>query len=131
MVHGVYMKQYGQKDKNGVELWPGQIIDIHQTVNGQNLFVLWWDPIDGMFYLKYLHGGRRYEYSVKSLFEPCEFSGEVDYEVVGTMPECHYCIQSYRDSENWYNLPAEKRNKFINCKDCIRAGGRLDPRIKD
>lgn len=47
------------------------------------------------------------------------------------LPECYYCKQSWRDSDNWYKIPEEKRHKVITCRACIRAGGKIDPRIKD
>lgn len=70
-------------DKNNKELNIGDIIDLHQTVNGENLFVVFnLEPLDirYAFDLNY-----KYQYCLKELFEPCRYSGEVDFEVVGNI----------------------------------------------
>ncbi len=67
-------------DINEKEVQDGDIIDIHQTVNGQNLFlVLRTDPLD----IRYLYElTREYEYDKEGLFEPCRFSGEPSFEII-------------------------------------------------
>jgi hypothetical protein len=67
-------------DINGKEIYDGDIIDIHQTVNGQSLFlILRTDPLD----IRYLHElTREYEYDKEGLLEPCRFSGETSFEVI-------------------------------------------------
>lgn len=61
------------KDVNRREVSKGDVIDLHQTVNGENLFVvLALEP------LKVVYGFdlcRDYEYDVEDLFAPCKYSG--------------------------------------------------------
>lgn len=70
-------------DKNGKELANGDIINLHQTVNGQNLFiVLSVNTLD----IRYAHDLlREYEYDKKDLLDPSKFSGETDWEIVGNI----------------------------------------------
>lgn len=72
-------------DKNGVQLSNNDIVDLHQTVNGQNLFVvLDVDRLD----VRYRHDNfRKYEYNKEELFRTCSFSGEVDFEIVGKLED--------------------------------------------
>jgi hypothetical protein len=67
-------------DRNNVELKGGDIIDLHQTVNGQRLFYIQSvDPLD----VRYLYDrGRVYEYDQEELFTPCRYSGEPDFEII-------------------------------------------------
>lgn len=72
------------KDVNGKELEDGDIIDIHQTVNGQNLFVVvsCFPVLD----IRYGHDlSYKYQYDMQSLLSPCQYSGEVDWEIVGKL----------------------------------------------
>jgi hypothetical protein len=73
------MKTY--KDINNKELKVGDIIDIHQTVNGQNLFVVAnLKPLD----IRYEYDrNRKYEYDKISLLET-DMYGIVNWEIVGT-----------------------------------------------
>ena len=70
-------------DKNDKELKNGDIIDIHQTVNGQNIFVvLNINPLD----IRYGHDlNYKYQYDKEQLLEPCEFNGEVDWEIINNI----------------------------------------------
>ena len=72
-------------DKNEREVKNGDVIDLHQTVNGQNLFVVFTvEPLD----IRYAHDvTRKYEYDKEELFKPCKYSGEVEYEIVSNL----YC----------------------------------------
>lgn len=70
-------------DKNNKELNIGDIFDLHQTVNGENLFVVFClEPLDirYAFDLNY-----KYQYDLNELFEPCRYSGEVYFEIVGNI----------------------------------------------
>lgn len=72
-------------DKNGRELKAGDVINIHQTVNGCNLFnIISVDPLD----IEYsgLHhpsvSGIKYEYDKEDLLAPSHLTGEVDWEIL-------------------------------------------------
>jgi hypothetical protein len=67
-------------DMNGKLLQRGDVIDIHQTVNGQNLFaILNLQPLDIRYYpdLK-----REYEYDKEQLLAPDFLTGETEFEIV-------------------------------------------------
>lgn len=68
------------KDKNDKEVVNGSIIDLHQTVNGQNIFVIFdVKTLD----VRYGHDlTYKYQYSAEDLFKPCQYSGEVDFEII-------------------------------------------------
>lgn len=67
-------------DKFDIELKQGDVIDLHQTVNGQNVFViLSLRPLD----IRYGHDvHRRYEYDMRELLEPTTFDGETEFEII-------------------------------------------------
>lgn len=70
------------KDKNDIELSDGDIIDIHQTVNGCNLFVVHINK--GEYSATYYMSGRPYEYDVMELLDNSEmFTCDKDIEIVG------------------------------------------------
>lgn len=68
------------KDKNEKELFKGAIINLYQTVNGQNLFVvLSVNPLD----IRYAHDLlREYEYDKEEMLAPSRFTGETEWEIV-------------------------------------------------
>ncbi len=71
------------KDKNEIEVKNGSVINLHQTINGENIFVV----LD-VKELDVRYGfdlSRKYEYDVNNLFVPDKFTGEVDYEIVGDL----------------------------------------------
>ena len=71
------------KDLNDKELKDGDIIDIHQTVNGENLFLInSVDPLDIRYHYDF---SRPYEYDKKDLLSPCRFSGESEFEIIGNI----------------------------------------------
>ena len=84
-------KEY--RDVSDVQLSDGDIIDIHQTVNGVNLFFVYYNKDVGDWEVKYytphcayLHGNK-YQYDVGSLLSPCKFSGEVEFEIIGKLKD--------------------------------------------
>jgi uncharacterized phage protein (TIGR01671 family) len=92
---GVLMQFTGLEDKNDNPVYEGDIIDLHQTVNGCNLFVVEWGKIG--WTVRYgikMITPRTYEYSVEDLFKPCQFSGEVDYEVIGNIYQHDHLLRN-------------------------------------
>ncbi len=73
----------GLQDKNGKDIYVGDIVDIHQTVNGQNLFII---ENDGLFInVKYALIDRYYEYDIKELLDFNIQDKEI--EVIGNIHE--------------------------------------------
>ena len=70
-------------DINGIELKVGDIIELFQTVNGQSKFVInSIDPIDISYECD---TNRKYEYDMNSLLAPSYYTGEVEWEIVGSI----------------------------------------------
>lgn len=74
----------GLTDKNGVKIFENDVVDIHQTVNGYNQFVIEYD--DYKFSARYYNQktkeiGSLYGYSLDELFEINEYEKEI--EVIG------------------------------------------------
>lgn len=72
-------------DVNGFELKTGDVIDLHQTVNGENKFVILnTEPLD----VRYAHDlNYKYQYDQEELFKPCEYSGETEFEIIDNIYE--------------------------------------------
>lgn len=70
-------------DKNQEELKKGDIINLHQTVNGQNMFVvLNTEPLD----IRYAYDLQRvYEYDKEEMLAPSKFTSEVDWEIINNL----------------------------------------------
>ena len=70
-------------DKNEKEITKGDIINLHQTVNGQNLFVvLNVNPLD----IRYAHDLlREYEYDKVEMLAPSRFIGETEWEIINNI----------------------------------------------
>ena len=82
------MEYTGLKDKNGVEVYENDIIDIHQTVNGYNQFVIQYDNYK--FSARYYNQKTKqilgwYQYDLDELFEINETEKEI--EVIGNIYE--------------------------------------------
>ena len=70
-------------DINGIELKVGDIIELFQTVNGESKFVInSIDPIDISYECD---TNRKYEYDMNSLLAPSYYTGEVKWEIVGSI----------------------------------------------
>jgi hypothetical protein len=70
-------------DINERKLKNGDVIDLHQTVNGQNLFVVFTiEPLD----IRYAHDvTRKYEYDKEEMLAPSRFTGEVEWEIFNNL----------------------------------------------
>lgn len=91
----VLMQYTGSKDMNGKEIYEGDIIDIHQTVNGCNLFVIVWSDVGfGALYLIDGEISREYEYDIKELLDVNIGKYEKSVEVVGNIYENHELLEA-------------------------------------
>lgn len=78
-------------DKNGLELENGSVINIYQTVNGENLFVMLdVKELDLRYGFEISY---KYQYDVLSLLEPNNLNGDIEWEIVGSL---HSFLGNYR-----------------------------------
>jgi len=78
-------------DKNDVKLKSGDIINIHQTVNGENIFVMLDLKELDLRYgceISYL-----YQYDVNSLLSPSDINGDIEWDIIGNI---NAFISTYR-----------------------------------
>jgi len=69
-------------DMNDIQLKNGDIIDIHQTVNGQNIFVIKsLSPLD----IRYKFNMSKYEYDKDDLLSADNHTGETTFEIIGNI----------------------------------------------
>ena len=88
------------KDKNGKEIYEGDIVDIHQTVNGYNQFVI--EYSDYKFSSRYYNQNKKeirsfYNYDLDEFFEINELEKEL--EVIGNIYESEVTDDNYRRIE--------------------------------
>ena len=115
-------------DANGQNLKSGDIIDIHQTVNGQNLFIVLYDK--SCLDIRYEHDiERKYEYDIYDLLSPNKLNGEVEFTIVDnifTNTKHHYfsynrCSEIYCNSDTIHYLS----------KDCVVPSKDINEDLKN
>lgn len=72
-------------DKNNKDLTDGSIININQSINGENIFlVLNLQKLDIRYYSDW---HKKYEYDAQDLLKPDCINGDVNWEIVGNIAD--------------------------------------------
>ena len=82
------MQAINRYDKNDGTVFVGDILNLHNTVNGVNLFEVYYSDELLAFSLRYYTDrmdNRQYEYCVPNFFK--RHHGEVEYEIIGNIYE--------------------------------------------
>lgn len=94
-------------DVNNRKLEVNDVIDIKQTVNGNNLFrITSLNPLN----IVYHESGREYEYDKKELLSPFALNGDVEWEIVSDKVEIWKDIIGY---EGLYQISSFGRVKSL------------------
>ena len=73
----------GLFDKNGKKLQNGDVININQTVNGENIFVMLdVKELDLRYGFEISY---KYQYSETDLLSPNHFNGDIEWEIIGSL----------------------------------------------
>lgn len=78
------IRQFSIKDKNNKYICEGDVININQTVNGENLFIVKYNDIDGIVLL-YSRSGNEYQYNKQELLDIEMGDDEKEIEVIGNI----------------------------------------------
>jgi hypothetical protein len=70
-------------DKHGLVVEDGDIIDLCQTVNGENIFIVF--DIEKLDIRYSFDLTRKYEYCVESLLSPSSLNGDIDFKLIGNI----------------------------------------------
>jgi len=107
-------------DRAEKEAVKGDIINLHQTVNGQNLFVLLSiNPLD----IRYAHDLlREYEYDKAEMLAPCRFTGETKYEIVANI---YNVMQMKQTAVEWMEQNIPDISKYIPLGIALEFAGKF------
>lgn len=111
-------------DVNNRKLKEGDVIDIKQTVNGNNLFrITSLNPL----HIVYHESGQDYEYDQEDLLSPSALNGDVEWEIVSDKVEIWKDIIGY---EGLYQISSFGRIKSMG-RDILNTRGSFNRKIED